>query len=119
MLLFDLNPEYFVQAIADEEGAVQNCLKSLFPKSNISVCLAHKLATLIKHAFACSPKPYKRDAFPEGLEFFRKARLVISHFTSSPKRTRALMRLQKGSKKLALKKANCTRLNGVYESGCF
>ena len=75
MLLSDLKPEYFVQAIADEEGAVQNCLKSLFPKSNVSVCLAHKLATLIKHAFACSPKPNK------GLEFFISP--MLSKFFSS------------------------------------
>ena len=50
---------WFKKCVADEEGAVQNCLKDLF--NELDVCMAHKLQTLIRHAFGLSKKFFKKS----------------------------------------------------------
>ena len=89
---FEIDLFWIHACIGDEEGAVQNALKSIC--SNTSICMAHKLQTMIRHAFALGKKPYKKDPFHEGFDFFQKVRALISFFTKSPMRLRQLKKIQ-------------------------
>ena len=116
MKMFGLKMSYLSQGISDEEGAVQNCLVSMLSNEKVYVCLAHKLQTIIKHAFQCSAKAYKRDYDDDAFMFFERIRKLIAFFTSSPKRTRALKRLQDAKSKVGLLKFSTTRRSGCYNA---
>ena len=110
---FNIEMSWVKKCVADEEGAVQNCLKELF--NEVDVCMAHKLQTLIRHAFGLSKKMFKKNPFKKGFYFFQKIKSLVAYFSKSPKRTRLLKKIQKEYLELSNKKFNQSNLVGVLK----
>jgi|GEM_PF-2450579 len=108
-----------LQTVSDDEGSIRNALTNNFLFAEHQKCLAHRLQTLLKHSFAFGQRGYKRDPFVAGKEWFDKIRKLVSHFTTSPKRTRHLKQVQHSKfdeklKALGMKKFSATRWSGTH-----
>ena len=91
---YKIEVSWIAQSVTDEVGAVTNASKLLDPKIRHVPCLCHVLQTVIKHGTGLPDKPYKRDPFKEGNEYFRALRRLVSNFTTSPLETKELKEIQ-------------------------
>ena len=117
----DIDVSWISQVISDDEGAVRNGMKQAFPLAKSSVCMAHKIQTVLKHSFALAAKDYKKDSFPEAFNFFSRIRKLVAAFTASPNKTEKLKKLQidDGVKiPLGMVKFSTTRWSAAFKVLC-
>ncbi len=67
--MFQIPESWILQCVTDAEGGVQNSMVYAFPKAIHSICLAHRLQTVLRHAFAMGPKDFEKDGFPEAFQW--------------------------------------------------
>ena len=116
---YGIKKSYCIQVIGDDETALQNAFERSFDEDTIqSVCLAHKINTLTRHALNYSSKQYSEKGenyFEKGFKFFAKIRRLINFFKNSNQRTYRLKKLQKDeSTQVKLITFSSTRWTGCY-----